>query len=82
MFIRFLVLLLVSAGLVAEAQQTTSRIGRVLEGAYQQIGKTTIYDGTYRRLSLPGGDVPLERGVCTDVIIARIDMRGSTSRSR
>jgi len=69
MFIRLLILLLVSASLAAEAQQPASRIGRVLEGAYQQIGKTTIYDGTYRRLSFPGGDVPLERGVCTDVVV-------------
>ena len=69
MFIPLLLLLVVGASLVAEAQQTVSRIGRVLEGAYQQIGKTTIYDGTYRRLSFPGGDVPLERGVCTDVIV-------------
>ena len=59
MFTRFLVLVLVSASVAAEAQQTASRIGRVLEGAYQQIGKTTIYDSTYRRLSFPGGDVPL-----------------------
>ena len=69
MVIRFLVLLLVGASLVAEAQQVGARIGRVLEGAYQQIGKTTIYDGSYRRLPFPGGDVPLERGVCTDVIV-------------
>ena len=69
MCIRFLAVLLACASLTAEAQQTPTRIGRVLEGAYQQIGKTTIYDGTYRRLAFPGGDVPLERGVCTDVIV-------------
>src|SRR5262245_9314544 len=34
-----------------------------------QIGVTTDYDGTYARLAYPGGDVPLGRGVCTDVLI-------------
>lgn len=34
-----------------------------------QVGVTLIYDGSYQRLSYPGGDVPLERGVCTDVVV-------------
>ena len=34
-----------------------------------QVGVTRIYDGSYRRISYPGGDVPMERGVCTDVIV-------------
>lgn len=51
------------------AAQTLSRIGLVLEGAYQQVGTTRIYDGSYRRLSFPGGDIPLERGVCSDVLV-------------
>ena len=37
--------------------------------AREQIGKTLIYDPAYVRLSYPGGDVPIERGVCTDVVI-------------
>jgi uncharacterized protein YijF (DUF1287 family) len=37
--------------------------------AMQQVGVTTGYDGSYRRLAYPGGDVPLESGVCTDVLI-------------
>jgi uncharacterized protein YijF (DUF1287 family) len=63
-----LLVILANAGL-ATAPQTSPRISRVLEGAYRQVGTTTIYDGSYRRLSFPGGDVPLERGVCTDVIV-------------
>jgi len=51
------------------AGQRSSRIGLVLEGAYQQVGVTRIYDGSYQRLSFPGGDVPLERGVCSDVLV-------------
>ena len=34
-----------------------------------QVGVTVIYDGSYQRLAYPGGDVPIERGVCTDVIV-------------
>lgn len=41
----------------------------VVEAARAQIGVTTIYDGTYRTLAYPGGDLPMERGVCTDVVI-------------
>ena len=41
----------------------------VLDAARAQIGKTIFYDGSYRRMGYPGGDVPLDRGVCTDVLI-------------
>src|SRR5438132_7441739 len=51
------------------SSQTAARTGLVLAGAYRQVGVTTHYDGRYRSLSFPGGDVPLERGVCTDVIV-------------
>jgi uncharacterized protein YijF (DUF1287 family) len=33
------------------------------------VGKTLVYDPAYVRLPYPRGDVPLERGVCTDVVI-------------
>jgi hypothetical protein len=51
----------------AEAQG--SRIAQVIEGAHQQVGTTLYYDGSYRPIPFPGGDVPIERGVCTDVIV-------------
>jgi uncharacterized protein len=37
--------------------------------AVRQYGRTLYYDPSYVRLSYPGGDVPLERGVCSDVVI-------------
>ncbi|MBB3900835.1 DUF1287 domain-containing protein [Methylobacterium brachythecii] len=37
--------------------------------ARAQIGKTLIYDPAYQRIAFPNGDVPEERGVCTDVVI-------------
>ena len=41
----------------------------IVAAARDQIGKTTTYDGAYVGLVYPGGDVPIERGVCTDVVI-------------
>ncbi len=41
----------------------------LVTAARQQVGVTVVYDGSYRVLAYPGGDVPLERGVCTDVIV-------------
>lgn len=37
--------------------------------AMKQIGVTTKYDPRYATLAYPGGDVPIDRGVCTDVVI-------------
>ena len=42
---------------------------RVIDGAKRQVGVTRYYDGAYRKLAYPNGDVPLVRGVCTDVVV-------------
>lgn len=41
----------------------------VVTAAKEQVGRTRGYDPSYRRLGYPMGDVPLETGVCTDVVI-------------
>jgi uncharacterized protein YijF (DUF1287 family) len=41
----------------------------VVTAARAQIGKTVRYDPAYRKLDYPSGDVPIESGVCTDVVI-------------
>ncbi len=41
----------------------------LVSAAKTQIGVTLTYDDRYEQLAYPGGDVPLERGVCTDVLI-------------
>lgn len=41
----------------------------IVAAARNQIGKTTIYDPAYVGLDYPDGDVAIERGVCTDVVI-------------
>lgn len=51
-------------------------LGRVLAAAHAQVGVTVHYDGRYERLDYPGGDVPAERGVCTDVVIRALRAAG------
>jgi uncharacterized protein YijF (DUF1287 family) len=41
----------------------------LVAAAASQIGITLRYDPAYVRLEFPGGDVPMDRGVCSDVVI-------------
>jgi len=45
------------------------QIKRVVDSALEQIRQTLEYDPSYAKLDYPNGDVPLERGVCADVIV-------------
>jgi uncharacterized protein YijF (DUF1287 family) len=45
------------------------RAAAMLAAAHAQIGVTVGYDPAYASLAYPGGDVPLDRGVCSDVVI-------------
>jgi uncharacterized protein YijF (DUF1287 family) len=49
--------------------QGISPAARLIAAARKQIGVTLLYDPAYTRLTFPGGDVPREKGVCTDVVI-------------
>jgi uncharacterized protein YijF (DUF1287 family) len=61
----FAILLVVSLSPPAAADS-----GRCLvEAARKQIGVTVLYDSGYRRIPYPNGDVPPDRGVCTDVLV-------------
>jgi uncharacterized protein YijF (DUF1287 family) len=60
--ILFLASLCVGANLAAQPTN-------VVTAARAQIGKTVRYDPAYRKLDYPSGDVPIESGVCTDVVI-------------
>src|SRR5688572_23805601 len=61
--VRFACLLLILAGTAGASNLD------LVAAARQQVGVTVVYDGSYRVLSYPGGDVPIGRGVCTDVIV-------------
>lgn len=40
-----------------------------VEGAKAEVAKRTVYHEAYRMLEYPGGDVPANEGVCTDLVI-------------
>lgn len=42
---------------------------RLVAAAIELTADKVVYDGSYRKLSYPMGDVPKDRGVCTDVVI-------------
>lgn len=47
----------------------TPQIKQVVDSAIEQIGQTFEYDPSYEKLGYPNGDVPVERGVCADVVV-------------
>lgn len=49
---------------------------KLVDDARLQIGKTLRYDPAYTQLSYPMGDVALEKGVCTDVVIRALRKQG------
>jgi uncharacterized protein len=62
--LRLAALLLLVSSVAAAADNAD-----IVAAARAQIGVTVHYDPAYRRLGFPGGDVPAERGVCTDVVV-------------
>ena len=42
---------------------------KLVDAAILQTRSPVRYDGAYRRIPYPGGDVPADVGVCTDVVI-------------
>lgn len=57
------VLLLTAAAALAQAPAD------LVTAARGQVGKTVTYDPAYVSMKYPGGDLPEDRGVCTDVVI-------------
>lgn len=66
------ILLLLSLTIFANAQDQRSLIA----AARKQIGVTKTYDPAYVSLAYPNGDLPIERGVCTDVVIRAMRQNG------
>ena len=48
----------------------------VVRAARSQIGRTVCYDPAYTALDYPMGDVPIEKGVCTDVVVRALRQQG------
>ena len=47
----------------------TPKLQKVVAHAKAQTGVTRFYDPDYSDMAYPGGDVPREKGVCSDVIV-------------
>jgi uncharacterized protein YijF (DUF1287 family) len=62
------------------AANSSPKLKLVIDAAIDQVGKTTGYDASYQSIEYPNGDVPIETGVCSDVIVrafrkANIDLQ-------
>jgi len=54
----------------------------LVAAARSQIGQTVRYDPAYAVLGYPGGDVPIDGGVCTDVIVRALRTQGVDLQQR
>lgn len=63
----------VVAALVVATTCTTALAEKLaddlVKAARERTDRHEIYDGSYRRIGYPMGDVPDDRGVCTDLVI-------------
>ena len=60
--------LLLAAAAPAAAQPAPFAT-RLVAAALEQTTHAVRYDGSYRRIPYPGGDVPADTGVCSDVVV-------------
>lgn len=65
---RLLLLACTAFALRAVATPTAQQL-KTAQAAERQVGVTVAYDPSYVRIRYPGGDVPLDRGVCSDVVV-------------
>src|SRR6185369_1630942 len=62
-------LLAALAVLLAAATAFADSPPKLVSAARQQTTMAVTYDGSYTRIGYPMGDVPANRGVCTDVVV-------------
>lgn len=61
--------LLLTIGQIGTVHADNDRVGTLLAAAQARTETTVRYDGRYLRIPYPGGDVPDDTGVCTDLVI-------------
>jgi uncharacterized protein len=64
-----LIAFLAPVGLHAQPAEIDDFTHRLIDAAIERTTHRVTYDGRYRRIDYPGGDVPDDVGVCTDVIV-------------
>lgn len=53
-----------------------TRAERIVNGAKKEAIRGVVYDASYQTITYPGGDVPADRGACTDVVIRALREAG------
>jgi uncharacterized protein YijF (DUF1287 family) len=48
---------------------SSPQVKQLIDGAVSQAGVTTGYDPSYAKIQYPNGDVPIDTGVCSDVLV-------------
>lgn len=59
----------VSSAQADPARTDAAFVQQLIQAAVAQTTQRVTYDGAYRRIPYPGGDVPSHIGVCTDLVI-------------
>jgi len=60
---------IIAAILLLSVLLFSGNIDTFISAARTQVGKTLTYNPEYAKLKFPGGDIPLSKGVCTDVVV-------------
>ena len=61
--------ILIALAVVVTTTTAFAEPPQLVSAARQQTRIAVTYDGSYARIGYPMGDVPADRGVCTDVVI-------------
>jgi uncharacterized protein YijF (DUF1287 family) len=69
LFVLMLLVAPVGAHAQNKAQDKPDFTKSLIKAAREQIGVTVTYDPAYVSIPFPGGDVPMDRGECTDVLV-------------
>lgn len=69
-----------SQNITPNAQRLTPVAAKIVTGAKAEASRGVVYDASYQRMAYPMGDVPANRGACTDVVVrslrnAKIDLQ-------
>lgn len=76
MKLKFSAFIIFWVSLIISVQSFAFNAQQIVLDARKQIGQTLYYDPAYTALKYPMGDVPIIKGVCTDVIIRALRLQG------
>jgi uncharacterized protein YijF (DUF1287 family) len=67
--VKYILFIALIFGAVMDALSQTAFHARLADSTLTLTQQSVVYDPTYFRIDYPNGDVPANRGVCTDVVI-------------